>query len=274
MNKITVSIEPIKKGTWKLYFDGNTKPISAHRFTQLMGWEKYVTKSDLFLDFYGLKITPITNRLTLGSTMEETILEYEYSDDVYIHYEMTKENKGNIINPNGEEDVNGIPDAIVLTRGSLGECKVTTSPVEECRENWYKQAQFYAYFWNKYMAEDTGFKIDYIEILTYYVPDKMIDYQIQNKNAILLENYCKFVFELDKDIEKDITEAKLRKKELIDSGLVVRDNHRRILWEIAVGVLNKKIKFKYDKHNKQAKEFIDIINSLVKEERKKLNEIN
>lgn len=268
-DKITIRIEPVKKGVWQLHFDGETKPISAHRFTQLMGWEKYVTKADLFLDFYGLKITPITNRLTLGNTMEETILEYEYADDVYLHYEMTKENKGNIINPTGEEDVNGIPDAIVLTRGSLGECKVTTSPVKECRENWYKQAQFYAYFWNKYIAKDTGFNVNYIEILTYYVPDNMIDYQIANKNALVLDNYFKFVFALDEDIEQDIITAKEKKKELLDNGLQVRATHNKILWEIAVGVLNKRIKFKYNKNDENAKEFINIINSIVKEERKK-----
>ena len=53
-NKIIVNVTPIKKGVWQLDFNGETKPISAHRFTQLMGWERYSSKADLFLDFYGL----------------------------------------------------------------------------------------------------------------------------------------------------------------------------------------------------------------------------
>lgn len=268
-NKTIITITPVKKDVWHLDFKGKTKPISAHRFTQLMGWEKYVTKADLLLDFFGLKITTPSNRLVLGNTMENTILNYEYADDVYIHYEMTKENKGNIINPTGEDDVNGIPDAIVLTRGSLGECKVTTSPVKECRDNWYKQAQFYAYFWNKYVAKETGFNVDYIEILAYYVPEQMIDYQIANKTSIVIDNYYKFVFGLDEDIEKDIEIAKSKKKELIANGLQVRKNHSRVLWELAIGVIDKKIKFKYNKDDENSKEFIKIINNIVKMERKK-----
>jgi hypothetical protein len=63
--------------------------------------------------------------------------------------------------------------------------------------------------------------------------------------------------------------AREKKKELLDNGLQVRATHNKILWEIAVGVINKKIKFKYDKNNENAKEFINIINSIVKEERKK-----
>ena len=48
--KTTITITPIKKGQWQLNFNGNAKPMSAHRFVQLMGWENYVSKSELLLD--------------------------------------------------------------------------------------------------------------------------------------------------------------------------------------------------------------------------------
>ena len=62
-----------------------------------MGWENYVSKSELFLDFYGLKITTPNKRLDLGNVMESTILDYEYRDDTYIHYDFSKSNNGNIV---------------------------------------------------------------------------------------------------------------------------------------------------------------------------------
>lgn len=267
-SKITITITPVKTSTWKLDFKGDTKPISAHRFTQLMGWENYVSKSELFLDFYGLKITTPNKRLDLGNVMESTILDYEYRDDTYIHYDFSKSNNGNIINPNGEE-FNGIPDAIVPTRNCIGECKVTTVQDVDCKMNWYKQVQFYAYFWNKYLSETSGLKIDYVEVLRYYVPENLIDYQIANSNVLVLNNYHKYRFDLDETIEDDIKEAQLKKQELLNNGLIIRKNNSRILWQIAVGVINKKIKFKYDKNNEQCKELIDIINKIVKDERKK-----
>ena len=92
-NKTTITINPIKKGQWQLNFNGKTKPISAHRFVQLMGWETYVSKSELLLDFFDLKITTPNIRMDLGNAMERTILDYEYKDDVYIHFEMTKDGK-------------------------------------------------------------------------------------------------------------------------------------------------------------------------------------
>lgn len=268
--KTTITITPIKKGQWQLNFNGNAKPMSAHRFVQLMGWENYVSKSELLLDFFDLKITVPNIRMELGSIMEQTILDYEYNDDVYIHYEMNSKNKGNIIDPDCLEDVNGIPDAIVVTRGSLGEVKCTTSTDNSCKQSWYKQAQFYAYYWNKYLAETTGLNIEYIEILRYYVPDNMIEYQIANRDTLVLDNYCKFVFELDEDIEKDINDAKEKKKELIDGGMKITSRNNKLLWQIAMGVLNKKVKLKYDKENKDCIEFVEIINSIIKEERKKI----
>ena len=135
--------------------------------------------------------------------------------------------------------------------------------------NWYKQVQFYAYFWNKYLSETSGLKIDYVEVLRYYVPENLIDYQIANSNVLVLNNYHKYRFDLDETIEDDIKEAQLKKQELLNNGLIIRKNNSRILWQIAVGVVNKKIKFKYDKNNEQCKELIDIINKIVKDERKK-----
>jgi hypothetical protein len=274
-NKKTImTITPIKKGQWHLDFKGKTKPMSAHRFVQLMGWETYVTKSELLLDFFDLKITTPNIRMELGSTMEQTILDYEYSDDVYIHYEMNSENKGNIIDPDCMEDVNGIPDAVVITRGSLGEVKCTTSTDNSCKTSWYKQAQFYAYYWNKYLSEKTGLSIDHIEILRYYVPDNMIAYQIANYDTLVIDNYCKFVFELDEDIENDIKTAKEKQKKLIDGGMKITSRNNKLLWQIAMGVLNKKIKLKYDDKDKDCIEFVDIINSIIKEEKRKVNETN
>jgi hypothetical protein len=268
-NKTTITINPIKKGQWQLNFNGKSKPISAHRFVQLMGWENYVSKSELLLDFFDLKITTPNIRMDLGNSMERTILDYEYKDDVYIHFEMTKENRGNIIDPDCKDDVNGIPDAIVITRGSIGEVKCTTSNDPSCKQSWYKQAQFYAYYWNKYLSESTDLNIDHIEILRYYVPENMISYQIANSDTLVLDNYCKFVFELDDDIENDILNAKEKKKELIDGGMKISSRNNRLLWQIAMGVLNKKVKLKYDKDNKDCIEFVNIINDMVKEERKK-----
>lgn len=270
MCKTIVEITPKNDKSIYVQFKGTPKPISGHRFTALLGLESNLPDSKLTFDLFGLRFQPETRVMELGKVMESTCIDYLYGDEIYLTYGFNEYN-GNALDLENKYDVNGLPDAIIPEKNMLVENKVTTR-FRMCLTKWKKQAQFYAYWWNKLRSEDTGIKIDKIQIARYYVDENDLDWQLEHPDNILPENIITYDIELDTEqIEKDMEVAKSNRDKLINSKIEIRKNYTQLLKWLAIGSSKGLIKFKVDQDIPVCKQFMDIINKYVKEERSKEN---
>lgn len=270
MCKTIVEITPKNDKSIYIQFKGTPKPISGHRFTALLGLESNLPDSKLTFDLFGLRFQPETRVMELGKVMESTCIDYLYGDEIYLTYGFNEYN-GNALDLENKYDVNGLPDAIIPDKNMLVENKVTTR-FRMCLTKWKKQAQFYAYWWNKLRSEDTGIKIDKIQVARYYVDENDLDWQLEHPDNILPENIVAYDVDLDTaQIEKDMVTAKLKREQLINSKIEIRKNYTQLLKWLAIGSAKGLIKFKVDQDIPVCKQFMEIINKYVKEERSKEN---
>lgn len=268
MCKTIVEITPNNDKSICVQFKGTPKPISGHRFTALLGLESNLPDSKLTFDLFGLRFQPETRVMELGKVMESTCIDYLYGDEIYLTYGFN-EYDGNALDLNSEYDVNGLPDAIIPEKNLLVENKVTTR-FRMCLTKWKKQAQFYAYWWNKLRSKDTGITIDKIQVARYYVDEKDLDWQLEHPDNIIPENIITYDIDLDTEqIEKDMNTAIKKREELINGKLIIRKNYTQLLKWLAIGSVRGLVKFKVDTDIPVCKMFMDIINGYAKEERSK-----
>lgn len=270
MCKTIVEITPKNDKSIYIQFKGTPKPISGHRFTALLGLESNLPDSKLTFDLFGLRFQPETRVMELGKVMESTCIDYLYGDEIYLTYGFNEYN-GNALDLENKYDVNGLPDAIIPEKNMLVENKVTTR-FRMCLIKWKKQAQFYAYWWNKLRSQDTGIKIDKIQVARYYVDENDLDWQLEHPDNILPENIETYDVDLDTEqIEEDMETAKVKRDQLINSKIEIRKNYTQLLKWLAIGSAKGLIKFKVDQDIPVCKQFMEIINKYVKEERSKEN---
>lgn len=270
MCKTIVEITPKNDKSIYIQFKGTPKPISGHRFTALLGLESNLPDTKLAFDLFGLRFQTETRVMTLGKIMESTCIDYLYGDDIYLTYGFN-EYDGNALDLSGEYDINGLPDAIIPEKNLLVENKVTTR-FRMCLIKWKKQAQFYAYWWNKLRSQDTGITIDKIQVARYYVDENDLDWQLEHPDNILPENITTYDVSLDTEqIEKDMITARNKREELVNSKFEIRKNYTSLLKWLAIGSVRGLVKFKVDQDIPVCKMFMDIINGYVKEERNKEN---
>ena len=270
MCKTIVEITPKNDKSIYIQFKGTPKPISGHRFTALLGLESNLTDTKLLFDLFGLRFQSETRVMTLGKVMESTCIDYLYGDEIYLTYGFN-EYDGNALDLENKYDINGLPDAIIPEKNLLVENKVTTR-FKVCQEKWKKQAQFYAYWWNKLRSEDTGITIDKIQVARYFVKEDDLDWQLENPDNIIPENIVTYDVDLDTEqIEKDMETARIKRDEIINSKVEIRKTYNTLLKWLAIGSIRGLIKFKVDTDIPVCKMYMDIINGFVKEERNKSN---
>lgn len=266
MCKTTVEITPKNDSAIYIQFFGTPKPISGHRFTSLLGLDK-LSDTIIAFDLFGLRFQGETKPMLLGKVMESSCIDYLYGDEIYLTYGF-KEYNGNALDLKGENDVNGLPDAILPEYNLLVENKVTTR-YKECQERWKKQAQFYAYWWNKLRKEDTGIEIKEVEVVRYFVDEIDLEWQLEHKDKIIENNIATFRFGLETEqIEEDMKTVLKKRDELINRKYEVRKTYTQMLRWLAIGVIRKLVKLKYDKKDKVSCKFVKLIDKYVKDLRK------
>lgn len=273
-SKVVANIRKNNDKSVILSFSGTPKAISGHRFTALLGLESNMTETKLLFDFYGLRFQAETKVMILGNLLESSCIEYQYGDEIVLTYNFNDYN-GNALDLNNEYDINGLPDGILPEKNTLIENKVTTRRYYCgcCREPWKKQAQFYAYWWNKLRAKDTGITIDNIEVLRYYVPEEQIDWQISNPNKIVGENIQVYKLPLDtSQIEKDIEFAKQKKEELMKRETKLSKRTTQMIRWLGIGSAKGLVKFKLEDENDPATK--EVMNAITKERNDYLDENN
>lgn len=268
MSKTTVEITPKNDSSIYIQFKGKPKAISGHRFTALLGLEKKnMADTEIAFDLFGLRFQPETRVMELGKIMERPCIDYLYGDEIYLTYGFAEYN-GNALDLENKYGINGLPDAILPEYNLLVENKVSTR-YKDCQEKWKKQAQFYAYWWNKLRKEDTGIEIKRVQVVRYYVDENDLDWQLENYNKIIEKNISTYDFDLDTEqIEEDMKVAINKREELCKNKYEIRKNYTRFLRWLALGSVRGIIKFKVDQNIPVCKEFMKIINKFVKQFKK------
>lgn len=268
MSKTIVEITPKGNSSVYIQFKGKPKPISGHRFTALLGLEsKNMTKTEILFDLFGIRFQAETRIMLLGKIMEAPCINYMYGDEIYLTYSFN-EYSGNALDLENKNDINGLPDAILPEYGLLVENKVTTRYVT-CQEKWKKQAQFYAYWWNKLRKDDTGIEIKKVQVLRYFVNEDNLDWQLNNPYRIIEDNIETYDFDLETEqIEKDMEVVRQRKEELCATKFELRKNYSRFIRWLALGSVRGLIKFKVNQDIPICKEYMNMINKYVKEYKK------
>lgn len=263
MCKTIVEITPKNDKRIYVQFKGTPRPISGHRFTALLGLESNLPDTKLAFDLFGLRFQQETKVMTLGKLMETPCLDYLFGEEICLTYGFN-EYDGNALDLENKAGVNGLPDLILPEHNTLVENKVTTR-FKQCLVKWKKQAQFYAYWWNK-LRQDTGIQIDKVKVVRYFVDEMNMDWQLDHPNEIVPENIEVYDFDLDTDqIEKDMVKAIYKRDELINSKFEIRKNYTQLLKWLAIGSVRGLVKFKVDQDIPVCKKFMNIINSYVKD---------
>lgn len=241
--------------------DEPTKPIAGHRYVDLLGLNPFANNTSMLLDFYGIKYVPQNDYMKLGSLLEDYLIDYCYGNCgtvLRFKYEDYKECKSGAFDLD-DEDIGGLPDGIVVDNGILIEVKCTTRLFQGFKEEWVEQARFYAYWWNKHKAIETGIEIKEIHLLKYYVPKSLLKAQIKEPSWIVDKNIHIGVFDLDtENTENNIMIARNMKKELIENSsfTMTYDGNKDLFCQLKKAHNMKKIKFEYDRDNRREKMFV------------------
>lgn len=243
--------------------DVPTKPIAGHRFIDLLGKNPYVNRTDLLLDLYGLKFVPKNVYMELGQTLEKYVINYKFPNNTVMRfeYEDYKDCKSGAFNLD-EEDIGGLPDGIVVEDNTLIEIKCTTAKFKGFKEEWKLQAQFYAYWWNKKMAKDTGVKVKNIKIIKYYVPKEIINAHLKEPSWIIGKNVSVLVCDLEtREISKLIAKARKEKKQLVDDSSIIVDEfgNENLFFQLKKAINKKNLQIEYNKEDLETKKFVSKI---------------
>lgn len=245
----------------KLETDEPTKPIAGHRYVDLLGLNSFANRTSMLLDFYGIKYVPPNDYMRLGALLEDYLIDYCYSECgtvLRFKYEDYRDCKSGAFDLD-DEDIGGLPDGIVVDNGILIECKCTTRKFDGFKAEWVEQARFYAYWWNKKKALETGIYIREIHILKYYVPKVIMKAQMEQPSWIVDKNIHIGVFDLETEqTEANIYIARCMKNDIVTNSVFEMnfDGNKDLFCQLKKAHNLKKIEFIYDKDNKKEKMFV------------------